>query len=217
VARVVVMTTWCGVPGATVCDNDLVNGEGPQSNVARNRRERLLRFRLHLSLSRRAQFVSLFFLIGVVVLIPWTVFLSLTLPPKYDAGHWRLLWTGFDAALMAVLLLAAWAAWYRRQILAAIAMVAGTLLFCDAWFDMVTSFGHRDQWLTLLTGFGAEMPLGVFFFWVYRRIAMTTMSVLHHDSSELPRRRKLRDFQIVQLERDVLGFESERDDPSTEH
>jgi hypothetical protein len=118
---------------------------------------------------------------------------------------------------MAVLLLAAWAAWYRRQILAAIAMVAGTLLFCDAWFDMVTSFGHRDQWLTLLTGFGAEMPLGVFFFWVYRRIAMTTMSVLHHDSSELPRRRKLRDFQIVQLERDVLGFESERDDPSTEH
>jgi hypothetical protein len=43
------------------------------------------------------------------------------------------------------------------------------------------------------------------------------MSVLHHDSSELPRRRKLRDFQIVQLERDVLGFESERDDPSTEH
>jgi hypothetical protein len=214
---VVVMTTWCGVPGATVCDNDLVNGEGPQSSVARNRRERLLRFRLHLSLSRRAQFVSLFFLIGVVVLIPWTVFLSLTLPPKYDAGHWRLLWTGFDAALMAVLLLAAWAAWYRRQILAAIAMVAGTLLFCDAWFDMVTSFGHRDQWLTLLTGFGAEMPLGVFFFWVYRRIAMTTMSVLHHDSSELPRRRKLRDFQIVQLERDVLGFESERDDPSTEH
>jgi hypothetical protein len=210
------MTTWCGVPGATVCDNDLVNGEGPQSSVARNRRERLLRFRLHLSLSRRAQFVSLFFLIGVVVLIPWTVFLSLTLPPKYDAGHWRLLWTGFDAALMAVLLLAAWAAWYRRQILAAIAMVAGTLLFCDAWFDMVTSFGHRDEWLTLLTGFGVEMPLGIFFFWLYRRIAMTTMSVLNHDPSEFPLRRKLRDFQIVEMERDVLGFESERDDPSTE-
>jgi hypothetical protein len=217
VTRAVVMTTWCDVPGATLCDNDLVNGEGPQSNDARSRRERLLRFRLHLSLSRRVQFVSLFFLVGVVVLIPWTVFLSLSLPPKYDAGHWRLLWTGFDAALITVLLLAAWAAWYRRQVLAAIAMVAGTLLFCDAWFDMVTSFGHRDQWLTLLTGFGVEMPLGVFFFWVYRRIAMTTMSVLHHDSSEIPRRRKLRDFQIVQLEREVLGFESERNDPSTEH
>lgn len=209
-------TTWRGVPGATVCENFLVNGEGARPNGERNRRERLLGFRLHLSLSRRAQFVSLFFLVGVVVLVPWTVFLALTLPPKYHASHWRLLWTGFDAALIAVLLLAAWAAWYRRQILASIAMVAGTLLFCDAWFDMVTSFGHRDEWLTLLTGFGVEMPLGIFFFWLYRRIAMTTMSVLNHDPSEFPLRRKLRDFQIVEMERDVLGFESERDDPSTE-
>jgi hypothetical protein len=45
---------------------------------------------------------------------------------------------------------------------------------------------------------------------------MTTMSVLNHDPSEFPLRRKLRDFQIVEMERDVLGFESERDDPSTE-
>jgi hypothetical protein len=203
--------------GTTVCENDPVNGEGPQRNDVPSWRGRLLGFRLHLSLSRRAQFVSLFFLVGVVVLVPWTVFLDLTLPRKYDASHWRLLWTGFDAALIGVLLLAAWAAWYRRQILAAIAMVAGTLLFCDAWFDMVTSFGHRDEWLTLLTGFGVEMPLGVFFFWLYRRIAMTTLTVLHPDTSEIPRRRKLRDYQIVELERDVLEFESGHDDPSTEH
>jgi hypothetical protein len=212
----VVVTMWRGVPAAVVCDNDPMNGEQPRSDGTRNRRERLLGLRLHLSLSRRAQFVSLFFLVGAVVIVPWTVFLGLTLPPKYDAGHWRLLWTGFDAALIAVLLLAAWATWYRRQILAAIAMVAGTLLFCDAWFDMVTSFGHRDQWLTLLTGFGVELPLGVFFFWLYRRIALTTMSVLHHDTG-VPRPRRLRDFQIVQLEREVLGLESdERNDPSTE-
>jgi len=182
----------------------------------RNRREKLLGLRLHLSLSRRAQIVSLFFLVGVVVLVPWPVFLGLTLPPRYDADHWRLLWTGFDAALITVLLLAAWAAWYRRQILAAIAMVAGTLLFCDAWFDMVTSFGHRDEWLTLLTGFGAELPLGVFFFWLYRRIAMTTMSVLHHDTSEVPRPRRLRDFKIVQLELEALGLDGdEPNEPSS--
>jgi hypothetical protein len=193
-----------------------VDGERPPSDGVRNRREKLLGLRLHLSLSRRAQIVSLFFLVGVVVLVPWTVFLGLTLPPRYDADHWRLLWTGFDAALITVLLLAAWAAWYRRQILAAIAMVAGTLLFCDAWFDMVTSFGHRDEWLTLLTGFGAELPLGVFFFWLYRRIAMTTMSVLHHDTSEVPRPRRLRDFKIVQLELEALGLDGdEPNEPSS--
>lgn len=193
-----------------------MDGERPPSDGVRNRREKLLGLRLHLSLSRRAQIVSLFFLVGVVVLVPWTVFLGLTLPPRYDADHWRLLWTGFDAALITVLLLAAWAAWYRRQILAAIAMVAGTLLFCDAWFDMVTSFGHRDEWLTLLTGFGAELPLGVFFFWLYRRIAMTTMSVLHHDTSEVPRPRRLRDFKIVQLELEALGLDGdEPNEPSS--
>ena len=201
---------------AAVCDNDPVSGEGPRSD-GRNRLRKLLGLRLHLALSRRAQFVSLFFLVGVVVLIPWTIFIGLTLPPKYHANHWRLLWTGFDAALIAVLVLAAWAAWYRRQVLAAIAIVAGTLLFCDAWFDMVTSFGHRDQWLTLLTGFGAELPLAVFFFWLYRRIAMTTLRALHHDPGDIPLRRKLRDFQIVQLESEAPGFEPENDDPSMEH
>ena len=180
----------------------------------RNRREKLLGLRLHLSLSRRAQIVSLFFLVGVVVLVPWTVFLGLTLPPRYDADHWRLLWTGFDAALITVLLLAAWAAWYRRQILAAIAMVAGTLLFCDAWFDMVTSFGHRDQWLTMVTGFGVELPLGVFFFWLYRRMAMAAMSVLHQGTVvDHPR---LRDYKIVRVELETLGLEpDEGSDSST--
>ncbi len=146
---------------------------------------------------------------GAAVLIPWTIFLGLTLPPKYDAGHWRFLWTGFDAALITVLLLAAWAAWFRRQILAAIAMVAGTLLFCDAWFDMVTSFGHRDEWLTMLTGFGAELPLGVFFFWLYRRMALVTMSALPQDAGVQQRPRRLRDYKMVEAERDVLGLTDE--------
>jgi hypothetical protein len=199
-----------------VWENDSVLGDRRQYHGVRNRRERLHALRLHLSLSRRAQLVSLCFLVGVLALIPWTVFLALTLPPRFHAQHWRLLWTGFDAALIAVLLLAAWAAWYRRQILAAISVVAGTLLFCDAWFDMVTSFGHRDEWLTMLTGFGVELPLGLFFFWLYRRIAMTTMSVLHRDAGIDPQTRRLRDYMIVQVESEVLDLEpDDQTNPST--
>ena len=198
-----------------MCENDFVDGDGPQSDDVRSRSEKLRALRVHLSLSRRAQLVSLCFLIGAGALIPWTIFLGLSLPPRYDADHWRLLWTGFDAALIAVLLLAAWAAWFRRHILAALGMVAGTLLFCDAWFDMVTSFGHRDEWLTMLTGFGVELPLGVFFFWLYRRMAMAAMSVLHQDTI-LDHPRRLRDYKIVQAELETLGLEpDERSDPST--
>lgn len=192
-----------------------VHGDRPQFDGVPGRIEKFRALHLHPSLSRRAQFVSVFFLVGAVVLIPWTVFLALTLPPKYHASHWRLLWTGFDAALITVLLLAAWAAWYRRQILAALAVVAGTLLVCDAWFDMVTSYGHRDEWLTLLTGFGVELPLGVFFFWLYRRIALTAMTALNQGTGEGHNPRRLRDFKIIQLEHERLGHTDESDEPST--
>ncbi len=194
---------------SVVCENESVPRNAERNSGVRSRSKRFLALHLHLSLSRRAQVVSLFFLVGAGALVPWTVFLGLTLPPRYDADHWRFLWTGFDAGLIAVLLLAAWAAWYRRQILAAISMVAGTLLFCDAWFDMVTSFGHRDEWLTMLTGFGAELPLGIFFFWLYRRMALATMSVLSEDASTGPRPKRLRDYPIIEAEREVLGLDSD--------
>jgi len=131
-----------------------------------------------------------------MALIPWTILLGLTLPPKYDAGHWNLLWTGFDVGLFFVLGYAAWAAWFGRQILASIAIVAGTLLLCDAWFDIITSIGHRDQWLTLLTGFGGELPLAVFFFWLYRRIVLNTLAVFHQLLGDGPPPRRLRDARI---------------------
>ena len=108
--------------------------------------------RLHLALPRGAQVLATAFLALAAVLVPWTVFLGLSLPPKYDAGHRNILWTGFDVALIVVLGYAAWATWFHRQILATTAIVAGILLLCDAWFDIVTSIGRPDQWVTLLTG-----------------------------------------------------------------
>jgi len=132
-------------------------------------------------------------------LVPWTVFLGESLPPEYNAGHWDLLWTGFDVGLILVLGYAAWAAWFHRQIIATTAIVAGTLLLCDAWFDIITSIGHRDQWVTLLTGFGGELPLAVFFFWLYRRIVLATLATFHERLGDGENPRRLRDTQILFL------------------
>jgi hypothetical protein len=143
--------------------------------------------------------MSTAFLTMAAVLVPWTVLLGLSLPPKYDAGHWNLLWTGFDVGLIVVLSYAAWAAWFRRQVLAATAIVAGTLLLCDAWFDMVTSFGRPDEWVTLLTGLGVELPLAVFFLWLYRRIVLRTMAAFVELTGGGPPPRRLRDAQILFL------------------
>jgi len=151
---------------------------------------------LHMTLPRPIRLLATFLLLAAASLIVWTVFLGLTLPPKYDAGHWNFLWTGFDIALLCVLAYGAWAAWFRRQILATTAIVAGTLLLCDAWFDIVTSIGHRDQWLTLLTGFAGELPMALFFFWLYRRIVLATLAALHGQLGNGPPPRRLRDARI---------------------
>ena len=136
----------------------------------------------NMPLSRRAELVATCFLLIAAGMVPWTVFLGLSLPPRYDAGHWDLLWTGFDAGLICVLSYAAWAAWFHRQVIAATAIVAGTLLLCDAWFDIITSLGHGDQWITLFTGFGGELPLAVFLFWLYRKIVLASFATFHRDS-----------------------------------
>ncbi len=125
------------------------------------------------------QWLSLALTVIVIGLIPWTTFLGLTLPARYRAHHWDLLWTGFDAALIGVLAYTAWAAWFRRQIMVATAIVAATMLFCDAWFDVVTSFGTGSEAVTLTTAFVCEIPLGIFFVWLARKIMAGNVEAFH--------------------------------------
>ena len=123
--------------------------------------------------------VAIALMIVVVGLVAWTGYLAWTLPQRYEARNWNLLWVGFDTALIAVLGYAAWAAWFQRRIMVVTALVAGTLLFCDAWFDVVTSVGNRDDWLTFLTAAGGELPAAIFFFWVAHRILTRLVLTVH--------------------------------------
>lgn len=141
--------------------------------------------------------IAVVVLVMAAAMIPWIVFLGLTLPPRYDAGHWRLLWIGYDVAEVAALAYMAWAAWFRREILAATALVVAILMFCDAWFDIVTSFGHRDQWVTLATGFGVEIPIGLFFVWLYRRIVMRSITAYHQAARDGEQPRNLHTARMV--------------------
>ena len=77
-----------------------------------------------------------------VGMVPWIVYLALTLPESYRAGNWAAVWVGFDVALVLVLLSTALAAWRRRQLMVPLLLVAATLLLCDAWFDVATSYGR---------------------------------------------------------------------------
>lgn len=117
--------------------------------------------------------------IGVVALMCWTAYLALSLPARYDTRNWNAAWVGFDVILCVVLAYAAWAAWFRREIMVVTAIMLGTLLMCDAWFDVVTSFGSKGGWFPLLTAIVFEIPLSIFFFWVAYRILVRVVAIVH--------------------------------------
>ncbi len=107
---------------------------------------------------------------AVGFLIPWTILLSLVLPPHYVSQHWDIAWVGFDSfeillfALSAVLVL-------RRSTWAALTSVMlGTTLLIDAWFDIMTTRSHRSLSAAIIEAFVLEIPLAIVSFMVAHRI-----------------------------------------------
>jgi hypothetical protein len=114
---------------------------------------------------------------ATIALIPWTLVYILQLPDHHTAKHWNLAWAGFDLTLCAALGVTAWAALKERALLIVGLIVSSTLLVCDAWFDVVTSFGTDDQTVTLITALGIELPLAGYFALLTRRVLVTTIRI----------------------------------------
>jgi hypothetical protein len=107
-----------------------------------------------------------FFLIAGLVLIPWTVWLTFSLPGHHETADWRTVWAGFDAAEAAALIGTAFAALRGSPWLEAVAAVAGTLLCTDAWFDITLEFGGRHMTASIVEAALLELPLAAICFWV---------------------------------------------------
>jgi len=132
----------------------------------------------------------------VAGLIPWTAYLAWSLPGHFRAHNWRLAWVGFDVGLIVVLAYTAWAAWARRQILAPTAIVAATMLICDAWFDVNTSFATKGEALTIVTALGGNLPLALVFILLARRIMLRSAAALAEARGTDDRPRHARDVTM---------------------
>jgi hypothetical protein len=112
-------------------------------------------------LLRRVREFRVVLIVGsVVLLLPWTVDLAITLPRVYVAQHWDRTWVGFDVLLFVMLVGTGVLGWLRRQLVVLTSFATGLLLICDAWFDVMTA-GPRDLWLSLTTALVLELPLAV--------------------------------------------------------
>lgn len=111
---------------------------------------------------------------GSIAMVPWLIYLSMTLPEKYVAHNWTATWVGFDLLLVVFMVATAVLGYLRRQLLLLAAFTSGVLLICDAWFDLMTA-GPDDLWLSLVTALGVEVPLAIFMIVGAQRIIRITM------------------------------------------
>jgi hypothetical protein len=109
----------------------------------------------------RLRRVRLVLMIGASIgLLPWIVYLAITLPDKYIANNWPATWVGFDILILLFMAVTAVLGLLRRQLLVLTAFTTGILLICDAWFDLMTA-GPEDRWLSVMTAVLGELPLAV--------------------------------------------------------
>jgi hypothetical protein len=94
-----------------------------------------------------------------ILLVPWILYLTFTLPSRHVTYHYDLAWVGFDVALTASFAATVWASLRGSQWLVALAAVTGTMLVCDAWFDVVTSQPGSELWEAIAEAALAELPL----------------------------------------------------------
>jgi len=98
--------------------------------------------------------------VTALALVPWTLWLTFSLPSKHVTHHYDLAWVGFDVGLLCAFALTAWAAYRRSPLLVPVASATCALLLCDAWFDVVTST-PGERWEAALEAGLAELPLAL--------------------------------------------------------
>jgi hypothetical protein len=108
---------------------------------------------------RPARWVTLLLGVVAVGLVPWSLYLTFTLPSRHVADNYDVAWVGFDIALVAAFAATTWAAVRGSHWLVPLAAVAGTMLVCDAWFDIVTSHAGGETWEAVAEALLGELPL----------------------------------------------------------
>jgi hypothetical protein len=118
----------------------------------------------------RARRMAWLYTLAAVVLIPWTVYLAVTLPKRDVDTHYRGAWVGFDLLLVAAIVLTAYFAFRVDTRVQLPATATATLLLVDAWFDVMTAGHRRATFLALVMALCIELPAAGMSLWLARRV-----------------------------------------------
>ncbi len=130
----------------------------------------------HLRLRRR--FGLLFMTACCLTLACWIGILILTLPDRFTSSDWRAVWVGLDIAELIGFAAIGWAAWRQRQVVIFFMIMTGTLLLCDAWFDLALNYGSSNFTMSVVSAVLAEFPLAFLLFVGARRLVRVTVKTV---------------------------------------
>src|SRR5712691_12954983 len=135
--------------------------------------------------ARALDWIGMLFAAAALVLVPWVVLLVRALPSHHRSAHWDVAWGGFDVALALLLVGVAFAAWRRSPWLEEAATATATLLFVDAWFDVLTSATRTELMGAVTQALLLELPLAFLSLRLARNAGRRTARA-HTDSSPGP-------------------------------
>ena len=101
--------------------------------------------------------IAPFFGLAGFALVPWTLFLTFSLPSHHETADWRIVWAGFDLAEALALISVAITAIRHSPWLEALAAIAGTLLCTDAWFDITLEWGGKHMISSIVEAAAVEL------------------------------------------------------------
>jgi hypothetical protein len=115
--------------------------------------------------SRVVRWTGPLFALFAVILLPWIVYIALSLPARQLSPNYDIAWAGFDVMLAGGLASTAYFALRRSRYLSTAAAGTAALLLVDAWFDcMTTPAGSR--WESIALCFLVELPLAGVCLWL---------------------------------------------------
>jgi hypothetical protein len=123
-----------------------------------------------------------------VILLPWIVYLAVTLPRRQYDRHYRLAWVGFDLILVLAISRTAYMAFRFDPRVQFPATATAVLLFVDAWFDVTTSSTRGQVLEALVLAVLVEIPAALFTLYLAHSVNERILSLAHLDRARAPTR-----------------------------
>ena len=129
--------------------------------MTKNKQSRSGKRRNRVAFIRLPSWAGLFYMTAAAILIPWTVYLSMTLPTRQITHYWDIVWEGFDCLVILMLVSTAYFIAKKSIWVMLSASSLGTCLIIDSWFDVLTSKRGIDLIHSVLLAFFIELPVAI--------------------------------------------------------